>query len=110
MTRTSPNYKRIYSDILERNFPEKKDAFAFFLSKRSLSSLDIIKLNDMIFGEAQSAPVPNKRFRSYNKHSILEILDYQKKNRLNNTQLSLKLGLSRNTVSKWKKIYCKDIL
>jgi len=48
----------------------------------------------------------NQKLKSYDKNTILQILDYQKKHHLNNTELALHFKLSRNTVAKWKKIFC----
>ena len=41
----------------------------------------------------------------HHKTTILEILQYQKNNNLNNNQLADHFKLSRNTITKWKKIY-----
>lgn len=51
----------------------------------------------------------NQKYRSYDKATIIEILNYQKKNSLNNTQLSNHFKLSRNTVTKWKTLF-NDLL
>jgi hypothetical protein len=101
-----PNYKKIYTDILERKYPDKKDECQELLKKENLSVLDIIKLNQKIFGlpdeESESF---NQKLRSYTEIEILEILNYQKKNMLNNIQLANHFKLSRNTVTKWKKLF-----
>ncbi|WP_126651232.1 hypothetical protein [Chryseobacterium aureum] len=56
-----------------------------------------------IFSEAdQKTQVANQRYRSYDKASILEMLDYQTKNQLNNSEWARHFALSRNTVAKWK--------
>ena len=96
---TTPNYKRIYSDILKKKYPEKIEYCNSILQKTKLSTLDIIQLNEKIFGS--NSP----RLRSYSKSDILKILDYQKKHKLNNSQLANHFKLSRNTVAKWKKMF-----
>lgn len=104
MENNQPDYKRIYSDILDRMFPDKKEQCMDILNKKIISHLDVIKINTMIFGSVSSDISDfNQRHRFYNKSAILEILDYQKKNRLNNSQLARHFKLSRNTVTKWKK-------
>lgn len=69
------------------------------LRKQKLSAIDILELNKRIFGETGK----NQKYRSYSKSDILQVLDYQKKYSLNNTQLALHFRLSRNTIAKWKK-------
>ncbi|MET3035944.1 helix-turn-helix domain-containing protein [Chryseobacterium sp. NRRL B-14859] len=96
-----PNYKKLYTDILDWKYPEKKEICAEVLKKRKLEALDVITLNEMIFGDSKS----NQRHKSYDKNSILEILDYQKKNSCSNTELSLLFKMSRNTITKWKRMY-----
>lgn len=99
-----PDYNRIYNDLIDNKYPEKKMEFKSMLEKKILSTLDIIKLNQRIFGKEEYS-ILNQKHRSYDKKAILEILDYQKKNNLNNKQLALKFNMSRNTIGKWKKLF-----
>ncbi|MFP3595564.1 helix-turn-helix domain-containing protein [Chryseobacterium sp. SIMBA_029] len=99
-----PDYKRIYNDLIDRKYPEKREEFKSLLEKDALSVLDVIKLNQKIFGKA-SHVILNQRHRSYDKKAVLQILDYQKKNKLNNNQVALEFKMSRNTIAKWKKIF-----
>src|SRR5690606_36939376 len=92
----TPNYKRIYSDILKKKYPEKIEYCKSSSKKPDISTLDIIQLNEKIFGS--NSP----RLRSYSKSDICKILDYQKKHNLNNSQLASHFKLSRNTITKWK--------
>lgn len=106
MRKSDINYKQIYSDILDKKKPHKKEECQCILEKKSLSAIDIIELNKKIFGPAdKEAQSENQKHRSYNKSDIFYILDYQKKYRLNNSQLANHFKLSKNTVAKWKKIY-----
>lgn len=101
-----PNYHKIYSDIIRKKYPEKKSECNALLSKEKLTVLDIVELNDKIFGKANKLTNSfNQKRRSYNKSDILHILDYQKKHRLNNTQLANHFKLSRNSVAKWKTMF-----
>lgn len=74
--------------------------------KEQCSTLDIVKINHILFGSL-SRPMKdfNQKLKSYDSNSILEILNYQKKNKLNNFQLAAHFKLSRNTVTKWKKLF-----
>lgn len=101
-----PNYKRIYEDLLDKKYPHKKEACKAVLAKEKLSSMDVFLLNNLIFDkEIRDEHESDQKYRSYDKTSILKILQYQKKNKLNNTQLADHFGLSRNTVAKWKKMF-----
>ncbi|KAA2223627.1 helix-turn-helix domain-containing protein [Chryseobacterium sediminis] len=96
-----PNYKQIYHDFIEAKCPDKREYVKGFLSKNSLSVSDVLKINTIIFDELSES----QKFKSYDKQTIFEILDYQKKHRLNNTQLASHFKLSRNTVTKWKRTF-----
>ncbi|MBN9313459.1 MAG: transposase [Chryseobacterium sp. 39-10] len=100
-----PDYKKIYTDILNKKIPEKKEECKHFLKKANLSSVDIIELNNKLFGINKETEKFDQRHRSYSKSDILRILDYQKKNKLNNSQLANHFRLSRNTVTKWNKLF-----
>ncbi|MGE8555494.1 MAG: helix-turn-helix domain-containing protein [Chryseobacterium jejuense] len=97
-----PDFKQIYTDIITSKYPHKYDLCEYLLSKNELLALDILKLNTIIFGTSEKN---NSHYRSYKRTDILRILHYQKENKLNNTQLALHFKLSRNTVSKWRKIF-----
>lgn len=102
----SLNYKRIFEDLIKYHQPLKAKDCETILSKESLNVMDVITLNNIIFGSPSSLEVKkfNQRHRSYDKQSIQQILDYQSKHRLNNTQIAVKYNLSRNTIAKWKKL------
>lgn len=103
---TSPDYKAIYKDILYQKFPDKIEDCLPLLDKKDLSTLDILALNQKIFGSLDKERTKiNSKHLSYNKSDILHMLEYQKNNKLNNTQLANHFKLSRNTVTKWKKIF-----
>jgi hypothetical protein len=101
-----PDYKLIFSDILSKKYPEKKTACQLILNKEELSILDVIKLNEIIFGSSDKESfVDNQKYKAYDESAIIYMLDYQKKNKLNNIQLANFFKLSRNTVAKWKKAF-----
>lgn len=103
--RNLPNYKCIYNDILKM-YPEKENKCRFILNKTTISSLDIITLNNIIFENKDvETEIFNQKHKSYDENTIKEILEYQKKYKLNNSQLALHYKLSRNTVRVWKKNY-----
>ncbi|MFZ4929407.1 helix-turn-helix domain-containing protein [Chryseobacterium sp. Mn2064] len=101
-----PNYKLIFLDIIEKKNPQKMKDCESILKKDDLSVFDIIKLNDIIFGLSdKSTENFNQKQRSYKKRDILEIINYQKKNHLNNIQTALQFKTSRNTIAKWNRLY-----
>ncbi|CAA7194062.1 helix-turn-helix domain-containing protein [Chryseobacterium potabilaquae] len=100
------NYKRIFSDILDQKYPEKKEICKDLLNKEILSTIDIIDLNKRIFDTVDEKTESfNQNHKAYNQSSVLYILDYQKQNRLNNSQVAKHFKLSRYTLRKWKKRY-----
>ncbi|QES93950.1 helix-turn-helix domain-containing protein [Empedobacter brevis] len=100
-----PDYKQIYIDIVEMKFPEKRLECIKILEKEKLSALDVLHLNQIIFGKITLSK--RQKYRAYNKTDIMKILDFQKKHKLNNTQVALHFHLSRNTISKWKKLFLR---
>ncbi|MGE8555841.1 MAG: helix-turn-helix domain-containing protein [Chryseobacterium jejuense] len=97
-----PNYKQIYHDFIASKCPDKRESVEVFLSKDTLSLSDVLKINKIIFFDGSSE---SQKFKSYDKQAIFEILKYQKKHQLNNSQLAKHFKLSRNTVSKWKRMF-----
>ncbi|SHF41082.1 hypothetical protein SAMN02787100_1916 [Chryseobacterium sp. OV279] len=76
----TPDYKKIYSDMITKKFPDKKKSCEKILSKQELSVMDVIVLNSLIFGTVGNQNYDfNQKCRSYDKKTIFFILDYQKK-------------------------------
>ena len=100
----TPDYKRIFSDILRKKQPNQKKEISSMLQKSSFISLEIIKLNQAIFGKKSADDFTfNKRQRSYDLDTIIQILKFQKKGMFTHTEISRRFGISRNTISKWNK-------
>lgn len=105
-TYQKPDYGKIFQDILKKKFPNKLNDFKFLLKKKDFSALDVIQLNNKIFGVINKENDSfNQKSRSYSQSDILYILNYQKEYSFSNTQVANHFKLSRNTVSKWKKIF-----
>jgi len=101
-----PNYKQIYKDLIEQKYPHKKAICTAILEKEQLNFLDVLELNTLLFETTSKKTLAmNQKYRSYGKSTIIDILNYQKKNGLSNTQLSSHFKLSRNTVTKWKALF-----
>ncbi|UTX48911.1 helix-turn-helix domain-containing protein [Chryseobacterium sp. MA9] len=106
MGKLKPDYKRIYTDLINTKYPDKLRLCRSLLHKDKLTILDMFKLNHIIWeGEDQNMWQFSQKHKSYNKETVMEILDYQVKNKLNNTELASHFKLSRNTLARWKKLF-----
>lgn len=100
-----PNYKVIYHDMLQKQYPDKMNECKELLKKEHLDTADILELNRRIFPQIYGSKEKcSQRHRAYNESDILRVLNYQKKNKLNNSQLANHFKMSRNTITKWKKL------
>ncbi|PWN68846.1 transposase [Chryseobacterium phosphatilyticum] len=101
--KNTPDYKKIYSDMISIKYPEKKEVCRIFLSKENLSVLDVITINNILFNtNCRESTQFNQKHRSYDVSAISYILQYQKRNELNNSQVAKHFKVSRNTITKWK--------
>lgn len=100
------NYKAIYTDLINKKFPEKMVLCQNILRKKNISVLDAIKMNNLLFPQNS---LEDERFsqkhKSYMENDILRILDDQRRNKLTNTEVALKYKMSRNTIAKWRKTF-----
>ncbi|WP_300669955.1 helix-turn-helix domain-containing protein [Soonwooa sp.] len=103
--KTGPNYHKIFRDIIAHDFPNIGEDCESILSKASLNSQDVINLNQKIFNSKNDRTSENPKFRSYDLQTIREILKYQRKHELNDTQLAIHFSISRNTIRMWKTKY-----
>lgn len=104
MEKSAPDYKKIYTDIIFKKYPDKYKFCDAILQKDVLSALDVIQLNGIIFTcEDKETSKFNQKHRSYDKASIEKILEFQKRNRYTNTQMADEFKISRNSIAKWKK-------
>lgn len=110
MIKNTPNYKKIYTDMIAKKYPDKADACSIILRRKKLRSLDIVLLNKIIVGFDESHIEINQKLKSYDKETVLEILMYQKRYQLNNKQVAHHFNISRNTLASWKKKYLKGFI
>src|SRR5690606_40054197 len=102
----TPNYKNIYSDIINRKYPHKKKRCKRILEKDQLTFLDVLELDELIFEKkSREMKEMDQKYRSYDKSTILEILEYQKKHKLNNTEVANHCNMIRYTISRWQKMF-----
>lgn len=106
MTTRTPDYKKIYHDIILKKYPEKYNICSFLLEKKTLSQLDIIKLNQLVFTHEDKKTFQfNQKHRAYDEPTILKILRHQEERKYNNSQIAMEFNISRNTIAKWKKTF-----
>ncbi|GEN76383.1 helix-turn-helix domain-containing protein [Chryseobacterium hagamense] len=102
----TPDYRKIYQDMIRMKYPEKAKLCSSILKKKNIDLLDIMRLNAIITGKSDKQKLQdNQKLKSYDRNTILKILNYQQKHHLNNTQTADHFRLSRNTVAKWKKFF-----
>ncbi|WP_276833339.1 helix-turn-helix domain-containing protein [Chryseobacterium cucumeris] len=102
----TPDYRKIYNDMILMKYPDKAEVCKNILTKKSIGMLDVIKLNQILVGESsKDTSELDGKLRSYDKETIFEILEYQKNNKLSNSELSRHFKLSRNSITKWKKYF-----
>lgn len=106
-----PFYNRLYADMIRDKYPDKADSCAKFIKKKRWIALDVIEINEILFGSSKGKLdiQIDQKHRAYDTESILQILRDQKANKMNNNETTNKYGLSRNTLSKWRKIFENDI-
>jgi len=106
-----PNYNKIYLDIIDQKFPERKQELIPLLSKEIITSLEVINIQRKIFNlQSKEVNIFDQQRKSYDEESIKNILQYQISNKLNNKQTAIFFNLSRNSVAKWKKLFAKSLL
>lgn len=107
---TFPDYRKIYTDIINEKFPEKvKDIKIQEKINNIRSSMDVLELNKLIFRDIEKkTECKSQKLRSYDKDSVLKILNYQKKHKLTNSNVANHFKMSRNTVAKWRRIFDYD--
>lgn len=101
-----PNYTKIYQDMLRLEHPEKlKDPKIQELLKNLNSSEDVLNFNERLFKQSKEAQKNNQQLKTYDKKTMLKLLQYQKKHEFSTSYMSRKYKISRTTLAKWKKTF-----
>ncbi|GEN69169.1 hypothetical protein [Chryseobacterium rhizosphaerae] len=101
-----PNYKCIYKDIIEKKHPDKWEKCQAILAKDEWKIKDILQLDKILFIGTEDDEIEfNKKHRFYDESSILDILRFQKEKGYNNGELASHFNISRNTITKWKRLF-----
>lgn len=104
-----PDFQKIYSEIIKLYYPEKEKECEFYINRTEWSSLDVITVNNILFAQKSSKDVLafNQKHRAYDEKTIKKILQYQKDNKLNDSQVAIYFKMSRNTLLKWKRSFSR---
>lgn len=105
-----PNYKKIYQDMLKMDYPDKlKDPKIKELLGKLDTSEDVLKFNDRLFKPSREGQRNNQKLKTYDKKTMLKLLEYQKKHGHSTSYMSKKYKISRTTLSKWKLMFEEEL-
>ncbi|KMQ67777.1 hypothetical protein ACM39_12790 [Chryseobacterium sp. FH2] len=101
-----PNYRKIYQDMLKLEHPEKlKDPKIKELLKKLNTTEDVLNFNEKIFKQSKESEKNNQKLKTYDKKTMLKLLEYQQKHGFSTSYMSKKYKISRTTIAKWKKTF-----
>ncbi|RNA63301.1 helix-turn-helix domain-containing protein [Chryseobacterium nematophagum] len=105
-----PNYHKIYTDIIEIEYPEKlNDPKIKNLLKKLNTTADVLKINHLIFKQSKDTLRDNQKLKIYDKKTIIKLLNYQKKHDFSTQYMARKYKISRTTIAKWRKNFLEEI-
>lgn len=105
-----PNYKKIYQDMLKMDYPEKlKDPKVIELLKKLNTTEDVLNFNEKIFEQSKESQQNNQKLKTYDKKTMLKLLQYQQKHGFSTSYMSRQYKISRTTIAKWKKTFEEEI-
>ncbi|MCW3159994.1 helix-turn-helix domain-containing protein [Chryseobacterium oryctis] len=101
-----PNYNKIYQDMLRLEHPDKlKDPKILKMLKKLDTTEEVLKFNDKIFKRSKESERNNQKLKTYDKKTMLKLLEYQQKHGFSTSYMSKKYKISRTTIAKWKKTF-----
>lgn len=96
--------------MLRTEHPEKlKDPKIVKLLKNLNTTEDVLHLNEKIFKQSKESLRNNQKLRTYDRKTMLRLLQYQKKHGFSTSYMSKKYKISRTTLTKWKRTFEEDI-
>ncbi|WP_267404071.1 MULTISPECIES: helix-turn-helix domain-containing protein [unclassified Chryseobacterium] len=105
-----PNYTKIYHDMLKLEYPDKlKDPKIKELLKKLNTTEDVLNFNEKIFTQSKESQRDNQKLKTYDKKTMLKLLEYQHKHGFSTSYMSKKYKISRTTIAKWKKTFEEDL-
>jgi len=70
---------------------------------------EILNFNDLIFEQSKESIRNNQQLKTYDKKTILKLLQYQKKHDFSTSYMSRQYKISRTTIAKWRKLFEKEL-
>ncbi|WP_292011240.1 helix-turn-helix domain-containing protein [Chryseobacterium sp.] len=105
-----PNYTKIYEDLLRLEHPEKLEEPNIKRLLENLNSAeDILNLNEKIFTPSKESLKDNQKLKTYDRKTMLKLLQYQKQHGFSTNYMSKKYKISRTTLTKWRKTFGNDV-
>ncbi len=96
--------------MLKQDQPEKlKDPKIQTLLQNLKTTEDVLNFNELVFKQSKESMKNNQKLKTYDKKTMLKLLQYQKKHGFSTSYMSKKYKISRTTLSKWKKTFEEDI-
>ncbi|WP_294246180.1 helix-turn-helix domain-containing protein [uncultured Chryseobacterium sp.] len=92
--------------MITEHDPEKlEDPKIQRLLKNLKTTEDVLKLNELVFKSSKESLRNNQKLKTYDKKTMLKLLQYQQKHGLSTNYMSKKYRISRTTIAKWKKTF-----
>ncbi|MEY8761447.1 helix-turn-helix domain-containing protein [Chryseobacterium tongliaoense] len=105
-----PNYRKIFHDMLQLEHPDKlEDPKIRELLKKLNTTEEVLNFNDKLFKQSKESLKNNQKLKTYDKKTMLKLLQYQKKHGFSTSYMSKKYKISRTTISNWKKTFEEEI-
>ena len=79
------------------------------LLKRLNTSDDVLKFNERLFEQSKESSKNNQKLKTYDKKTMLKLLQYQRKHGFSTSYMSKKYKISRTTIAKWKKNFEEEL-
>lgn len=96
--------------MLKTEYPEKlEDPKIQKLLNGLKTTEEILNLNDLIFEQSKESLRNNQQLKTYDKKTILKLLQYQKKHDFSTSYMSRHYKISRTTIAKWRKMFESEL-
>ncbi|WP_419868654.1 helix-turn-helix domain-containing protein [Chryseobacterium sp. CT-SW4] len=105
-----PNYTKIYEDLIRLECPEKLTEPTIKKQLQNLNTCeDILNFNEKIFKQSKQSLKDNQKLKTYDRKTMLKLLQYQKQHGFSTNYMSKKYKISRTTLTKWRKTFGEEI-
>lgn len=96
--------------MLQLEHPDKlEDPKIRELLKKLNTTEEVLNFNDKLFKQSKESLKNNQKLKTYDKKTMLKLLQYQKKHGFSTSYMSKKYKISRTTISNWKKTFEEEI-